>query len=1250
MNQSRIFPMFFRAEYDRGQAFTRFQSDAQRAANQVKQEFTAVGRVIDEALAVERNSFGSLDLGLDELRESVAIQQQRAIASREVAEAATRAAQADGAFNAEMAAGVTAARQYATEQDRISRELQEQLVVQEAVQRELNQTASATDRIVNAQRRGTTARGNVINSVRAERVAFVQLGQQLQDVTVQAQLGTNAFQIFAQQAPQAAFALTGLSDSANTTKARIGALATFLSGPWGAAVFAATAVLGPYILSLFESAEAADDSTAAHETLAEQLDITRNSYEAVLKAAEDYNAESRRSIQTTLQVAQAASVAANARLDEARATRQAIQAQIQEQIDIEINPDDTPTGRSSAARNRAEELTRLRIAQAENEAALATLETTASNANFDLAVEQARIQGDTAAAIAESYAFLRQQLRGRTNDVDELREGLIKLNAEEQKALDAFRESQREQRSSGGGDRNGDARLRRLENERRRLEEFGADAADRIGNIRDQFSNIPSEVQRVNRLVRTLNDLIEDLNERQPTGFKELVEDAIDLRDALPDLALNQAVQQITEEYQRQSEIQRLTLAGRFEEVEVQRIMTDLEERFGEEAQDRLGTIEDIVEARERERQVLERLREEQDSYLSATQSVRQEIESLLAGESVDFERIFRRLRARILTEQLFGDVFRQLDRQIRGSYEEAVEGLSRETVRASSAIETFTDAALAQARRMQQQGAGGPNTPPSLGAEFDRVFGLRNAAGAANDNRIIVEGTRKGVEDSNTALALTPEEYADMLAKGLVQPLLDRLPAGIAQALDPVLSGALSGFLQAGPVGGILGGLNGLFGEGGTFENALGKEISAFLGGAVQGAGTGAQVDAIFDALGIKSSGTGAVIGGALGSILGPIGSLAGSVLGGLFGGLLSGTPRGSATIGGFGSNLSVTGTRGNSSQREQAGRDLAEEAIGVINRFADEIGASVNASAGAVSIGIRNDSIRVDPTGRGVTKTSNGAIDFGEDAEAAVLFAVQNLINDGVIEGLRRSERNLLNAAGDIEQALADILAFRDVFDRLNRIENPVEQQIRELNREFEGLIDLFERAQASAAEFADLERLYDLERARLVEEATERVAGSLQDLIRDLTIGDSGLSLRSRRANALTEFNDLRARVEAGDSTAFDDFEQSARDLLDIERQIFGSQQQYFDRLNEILAISNSALAEQQAAIEQASGIGSPFGPANDNGLDPIGIPIAQQTDILGGKLDAVNFNLGTISQQLAVNGGGINGSLIANVRLF
>jgi len=185
------------------------------------------------------------------------------------------------------------------------------------------------------------------------------------------------------------------------------------------------------------------------------------------------------------------------------------------------------------------------------------------------------------------------------------------------------------------------------------------------------------------------------------------------------------------------------------------------------------------------------------------------------------------------------------------------------------------------------------------------------------------------------------------------------------------------------------------------------------------------------------------------------------------------------------------------------------------------------------------------------------------------------------------------------------------------------------------------------ASAAEFADLERLYDLERAQLIEQATDQVAGSLKDLIDDLTTGDNGLSLRTRRENALSNFNDLRSRVEAGDTSAIDDFEDAARTLLEIERQIFGSQQDYFERLNQILDISRGVIAEQEALITDGAGLGSPFGDGFDT--NPIGIPIAEQTAELASRLDAVNDNLGSINAAIRsgglIRGGGGGNRIIA-----
>jgi hypothetical protein len=61
-----------------------------------------------------------------------------------------------------------------------------------------------------AARRGTDSTRLVVNSLRSQRIATIQAGQQLQDMAVQFQSGTRASTIFAQQIPQLGFALSYL--------------------------------------------------------------------------------------------------------------------------------------------------------------------------------------------------------------------------------------------------------------------------------------------------------------------------------------------------------------------------------------------------------------------------------------------------------------------------------------------------------------------------------------------------------------------------------------------------------------------------------------------------------------------------------------------------------------------------------------------------------------------------------------------------------------------------------------------------------------------------------------------------------------------------------------------------------------------------------------------------------------------------------------------------------------------------------
>ncbi|MEE4207186.1 MAG: hypothetical protein V2I39_12905 [Erythrobacter sp.] len=1227
--QSTVFPIFLRAEYRESQGFQRFQSDAQRAAQAAKREFAGVSAALDQALSRPRNQAGSLDLGVDEMRRAAQAQQQVALAAREVAEATKRAASANGQFDASMSAATRAAFELANAEERASREMLEQVTALDAVQRELNQTASATDLVSQATRRGQAARGAATGSIRAERTAFVQLGQQMQDVTVQAQLGTNAFVIFSQQVPQAAFALSGLSNSANATKARIGQLATFLAGPWGAAIFAATAVLGPLAARMLDSGDAADEARGKTFDFAEGLDVLSLSAADASSAMDQLSNALRGAIRLQgdfLRGQADIATSSVASLENRIASAQAELAAIERRASV-IPLLDRRSGAEIARSGQLERqiaADRAALPGARLAAANAAVAIGQRNVQERLDPNQARIN-DIDRQIADLNARRRRAVR-----IDSLDDGiffsqeqyetelerLVVLRKEAEEAQKAVDRSSRR----SGGERSAGAAARRAAREQEQVAQFGERAEERIARLNERFDEQPRLIDQAASATRELDRIIADLQERKPVGFKELVEEAERAKATVED-ALVRPVEQVLEASEQRLQIEALLAQGREDEALVLQEILRLEAAIGDLTDEQRETVREQLlfeEQKTREYRVQAALLEQQ---ADVARTVADSLRDVLSGRSTDFVGNIRQalldLQGARLFEDLFGESFDSLTEELRGNTPQgrANAEYARQVRETAAATETVGAALNTLAETIGQAGQ-------------------RIATGAANDNfdqTITVTGKTAEVEVTRRSI----EEIAERLAEGIVTPLTaeleDLLGPQFAAQLGTVVSGALAGLIRGGEPGAVLGGLEGLSKELFGADSGLTKT----LGGALGGAQTGTTVNALSEALGLGGSATGAQIGGAIGSVIPiPGGDIIGSLVGNFLGSLLGGTRRGSAIIGASGSGLDVTGFFGNSSSRKDAAAGLAASVLDAIDRIAEELGATVNAGAGRVSIGVRKDNFRVDPQGRGFTKLSAGAVDFGDDAEAAIRFAVRDLIEDGVIGGLEAAEARLLRAGDDIEAALRDVLEFRSVFDRLREIRDPLGFAIDELNSEFEGLIELFERAGASSEQFASLEELYSIERAELIRETTDRVAGSLRDLLADLTIGDSGLSLRTRQANALGDFNGLAARVAAGDSTAFDEFSEVSRQLLEIERELFGSTESYFDRLAQITALTEQAIEGQANVTSIGTGAPSPF----DDRAE-INRSIDNQTSELGARLDRLNNNFEAYaSARLAAGGGG------------
>ncbi|MEM8918917.1 MAG: phage tail length tape measure family protein [Pseudomonadota bacterium] len=1245
--ESVVFPIHIRAEYDAAnRPFMRFEAEVDNVTATTEKMFLNTGREINQivknALTLPRNALGSLDLDSGRFRTAANDAEDFAQSLRQVENAARRLAKETGDTTEETRLYLQAANAATKEAEKRAGALSEQATVYEKLQRAVNETTATTQRQIGIQQRGIATTNAATKSTRAQRFAMVQVGQQFQDVAIQLQTNTRLSTIFVQQGSQLAFAMSGLSG-------KVGSVARVLAGPLGAGIAGAVTAFSLLRSTTDDNAEASNRAQQAGEELARsQLDIAKFFDLATGKIKEQNKA-----------------LIANA-VAKRKELSFNLKDKIKEDTETFIGTSVASVSRRADSRSPTGFVQSLDVLNAlkskDREKALADLSLSDSvNANL------AKKLSDRLATIADTGDRIRElnreikSLETGTLDVG-LRTGSLK---------------------TPNGGRSAERAAKAAAREVERLSAVSNQTAEAIARINAQFDDQPRLVDRSAAAIRKLDDLAKELaadkNIDAPRR-SELQAEQQRVRALVEESISNEIGKQI-ERSEEGLRIQTLLVQGKEEEAEIAQRMGQFENRFGlqskiKEQRETLGVQQSILETSEKgteERAKAEQIidetrksltenlknqneindavrsqvaaeerlndlaqiRQEQlGRYAQTIGTVRGELESLFAGDGSGFfsniKNSFRDLQAQTSVEAIFGDAFRDLEKALRRNTP-----LGRAETALGTAMGRTGDIALdlgndlVTVSELVRQ-----KVIPALSPDPLEGRATRNLGTPANDVNGVIPVTGRRIEAVLGVATIT--QFSNGLSEALTIPILAKFDEVFGtrffSQLSEALSGALAGYLTAGPVGGVLGGLEQVIGDltsKGGINEALGAKLSAGLGEALKGAQTGTQTALLLEGLGIKSSTTGGQIGGAIGSALPiPGGEIIGSILGSVVGGALQSTKRGSATLGiGLDGRFDIGSTRGNSSSRIQQSESLLGDAITQVERIAEGLGGRLNTSLGSVSLGVRKGNIRLDASGRGITKTKNGAIDFGEDANAAVQAAVFDLIQDGVIVGLRRGSEVLLKNARDLEAGLADALAFEDVFRRLEQRRDPLGAAFRTLNTEFEGLIDLFERAGASAEEFADLEELYTLERADLIKQASEDFTSSLQSFLDDLKIGDNGLSVRDRLGAALDRFNPLAADVRAGNTVDSAQFEEAARAVLELERQVFGSQGNYFSRLDEITALTERTLQTEQDRLTAAS---------NDNSA--LQFEIQDQTATLSGYLEAINRGNNEILQAIRAGGGG------------
>jgi hypothetical protein len=216
--------------------------------------------------------------------------------------------------------------------------------------------------------------------------------------------------------------------------------------------------------------------------------------------------------------------------------------------------------------------------------------------------------------------------------------------------------------------------------------------------------------------------------------------------------------------------------------------------------------------------------------------------------------------------------------------------------------------------------------------------------------------------------------------------------------------------------------------------------------------------------------------------------------------------------------------------------------------------------------------------------------------------------------------------------------------------------------VEKKFTGLRKLFADAGASAGELADLEQLHGIERTKAIEDASKAMTSTLKGLIDDLTQNNDAFSLRDRLQLAKAKYDPLAADVAAGKKVDYDAFSEATRAVETIMRALEGSQTGYFDFVDQAKGLALKALAEQQGLISAATGsaLGSaPAGMAPGTDSTPVVSAVDRLggflgrilIDEVGGRLDAMNTNVGRLlTATLSSGGGGGDDYIYADRKYF
>lgn len=810
-------------------------------------------------------------------------------------------------------------------------------------------------------------------------------------------------------------------------------------------------------------------------------------------------------------------------------------------------------------------------------------------------------------------------------------------------------------------EREADSAATKAEAARKREIEFAARAGEKRNDILGQWSEEPRAIVKAMDQIDDLQKLvdkkvdgvafigktvaeIEKIKEANPLGTGIYTQEMADGDARRIEQGVRRPLQEVLKDQERQVEISRLLLQGREAEARALETAYRLYDQFVELTQEQYEDQVAYEQQQERINDLLQRRERIVGVILDLVDGARDSFEQFLmdlpergGGAVTDLWKSLQqqiwRITARGLTERLFAGADEKVRALISGrnSVDNAIHQFSgsigkaeTSTERLATATETAASRIQAAAERVTGTGVGG-----DVGGSAVNVAAAAMNAGAGAavpgifGSLLPFFGEAKAFADSVQEVVITAPARRQAAA-----PVIGNLPSTgqVAKTFGRSLFDNLEQMWNESVLGkkrqndGTYLGKDGAITTGSKFFSKMGDAF----GGALKGAGEGAIASGFAKAIGIKQSSTGAAIGGAIGSFLPiPGGSFIGGLIGGTIGGLFQKAPKASSII-----TNGEASIAGNNADARAAVGGASSSIAETINRIATALGADVGSYT--VSVGKREDHYRVsgNATTRVGEKHPNTPLLYnGTDAEEAMRIAVLNALQDGAIQGVRAGTQRLLQTGKDFDSALQKALAFEEVFQSLRQRDDPVGAAVDAVNKRFNQLKKIFAEAGASAQEYADLERLYGLERAEAIEQATKQAASAIDQYLKDMVGSQaSPLNKRTTYDNAAAELEKFRTQILAGKVVDQNELLSSARNFQDASRERYGSSQSFFSDFDSLRLLLERA--RSNAGITDISTLpASPF--ATDVDVQNRIAELQQgqlnatrdQTNTLGAKLDTL-----------------------------